>query len=318
VSGTFDAQLENAFRDAAADRDKAKVFKDLAKQHPASAADAVSQGIPQLMQRVRTEARNAHGVDIAAVGWKEKFKQKQHSIGEASLLLGAANNYLVFSRCQSKLDAYTADEALSSEERAAKVCEVGVEALRGIEAATQHYLQEVVSQTEGEAEAYAKNELALRLAGQLATQISVIRNKRLAKALDDLRERNKPASRERFEILLRELYVLAPVIWAEHHVTDWQLRTTRDAVAKEIEHHRPPQTQEAELATFVEREAWLKKARGAGLTPREYELFSLVLSDPRRFLSNDKLNHSEAAGELGVAIGTTKSLWSRIKKTLAA
>ena len=129
------------------------------------------------------------------------------------MLLGAANNYLVYSKCQGKLDAYAVDESLSSEERAAKVCEVGVEALRGIEAATQHYFQEVVGQTEGEAKAYVKNELALRQAGYLVTQISLTKNKQLAKALDDLREGKKPANRERFETLLRELYVRAPEHW---------------------------------------------------------------------------------------------------------
>ena len=35
MSGPFQAQLEEAFQAAAADRDKTKVFKDLARQDPA-------------------------------------------------------------------------------------------------------------------------------------------------------------------------------------------------------------------------------------------------------------------------------------------
>jgi hypothetical protein len=137
--------------------------------------------------------------------------------------------------------------------------------------------------------------------------------------LDDIREHNKPASRERFEALLRELYALAPAAWANHHVTDWQLEATRSTVVKEIERRQPPLAEEVELATFAKREEWLAKGRTAGLPPREYELLRLVLGDPKRFMRGfEKLNHSEAARALGVAEGTTKSLWSRIRKTLAA
>ena len=311
MSGTLDAQLVDAFRSAASDRDEIEAFKDLAKQHPAAAAEAVQGSIPLFMERTRTRARRAHGVDIAAPDWKERFRQEPHALLEASLLLGAANNYSVYSRCQEKLDAYAADESLSSEERAAKVCEVGVEALRGIEAATQHYLQEVVGQTEGEAKAYAKNELALRQAGYLITQISLTKNKQLAKALDYLREGNKPANRERFETLLRELYVRAPEHWAEHHVTDWQLRVTRSAVVKEIESRRSSRTEEAELVAFAERETLLEKAREAGLTPRERELFRFLLDNPGA-------KNADAAHALGVAEGTVRSLKSRIKKALGA
>jgi DNA-directed RNA polymerase specialized sigma24 family protein len=35
-------------------------------------------------------------------------------------------------------------------------------------------------------------------------------------------------------------------------------------------------------------------------------------------LKNGKLNHSEAAHAMGVAVGTTKSLWSRTKKKISA
>ena len=73
-----------------------------------------------------------------------------------------------------------------------------------------------------------------------------------------------------------------------------------------------------DLAAFAERERLLKKAREAALTPREYELFGLVVSDPKRFLRDGKLNHNEAAREMGVAVGTIKSLWSRTRKTLRA
>jgi hypothetical protein len=180
-------------------------------------------------------------------------------------------------------------------------------------------VQEEQYRARGEAARFAKDALATQLAGRLATRISVRTNKPLAKGLDDIREHNKPVRRERFEALLRELYALAPGDWMNHHVTDWQLEATRGAVVKKIERRQTPRAEEVELATFAEWEDLLKRARDAGLIPREYELFSLVLGDPKRFLRRSGgLNCDEAARELGVAGGTIKSLWSRIRETLAA
>src|SRR5918994_1052697 len=184
----FDAKLQSSFDVANAARNRIEEFKQLAKQDPAAAAAKVSKLIPHHMQRVRTQAREAHGVNIAREGWKEYFKQKTEYDIETGLLLLAANHYLVLSRCQTKLDAYAADVTLSKKERAVKVCEVGVKALRGIEQAYLHNLQELQYQTSGEAEKFVKDELATRLVGDLATQISTGVNKRLARALDDVRE----------------------------------------------------------------------------------------------------------------------------------
>jgi DNA-binding CsgD family transcriptional regulator len=309
----FDAKLQASFDVADATRNRIEEFKKLAKQDPAAAAANVSKLIPYHMQRVRTQAREAHGVDIVREGWKEQFKQKLHTEIEAGLLLLAANHYLVLSRCQTKLDTYAADVTLSMEERAVKICEVGVEALRGIEQAYLHNLQELRYQTSGEAEKFVKDELATRLVGDLVTQISVTRNKRLAKALDGIRDHNKPASRERFEALLRELYTLALEAWSEHHVIDWQLKTTRSAVLKKIEQPQTPHVEEGELAMFThaEREALLKRGRDAGLPPSEYELLKLLAANP-------KIPNREAADKLGKSVGTVKKLKHNIKKTLGA
>jgi DNA-binding CsgD family transcriptional regulator len=141
----------------------------------------------------------------------------------------------------------------------------------------------------------------------------VTRNKRLAKALDAIRDHNKPASRERFEALLRELFVHGPEAWSEHHVIDWQLKTTRSAVLKKIEQPQTPRVEEAEQAKFAhaEREALLKRGRDAGLPPSEYELLKLLAANP-------KIGNLEAADRLGKSVGTVKKLKHNIKKTLEA
>jgi DNA-binding CsgD family transcriptional regulator len=315
----FGAKLQASFDDADASRSKIEMFKKLAKQDPAATAAAVCELIPYHMRRVRTQAREAYGVDIAREGWEEQFKKHQRpsaaeaGLAEAGLLLIRANLHLVFSWCQAKLAAIAADRSLSDEEQAAKVCEVGVEAVRGVEQVYLHNLQELRYQTSGEAEKIAKDELATRLAGDLVTQISVTRNKRLAKALDGIRDHNKPARRERFEALRRELYVYGPEAWSEHHVTDWKLETTRSAVLKKIEQPQTPHVEEAELAMFAhaEQEALLKRGRDAGLPPSEYELLKLLAANPR-------IRNREAADRLGKSVGTVKKLKHNIKKTLGA
>jgi hypothetical protein len=318
----FDTRLYDAFLAAAADRDKIKVFKNQARQHPAEAAAAVCSGVPLMIQQKREQAKTLYSVDLADQEWKQQAKQRHLNFVDGVLLLMSANTYLVLTVCQGKLDAYEKDTSLPSEKWATKVCRAGIEYLEATEAILLHALTEISSWAQtvggsGEVEV-AKDAVAQRLAGHLATRTSPTINKRLAKALDEIRDYNKPTGRARLEALLRELYVEAPEVWSKHFRTDWQMRATRTEVAKKLERRQSPPAEEIELAMFADREVLLKRAREAGLPPREYELFRLVMGDPERFLRNGKLNHLEAAHEMGLVVGTIKSFWSRIKNTLAA
>ncbi len=275
-----------------------------------------------MIQHKREQANTLYNVDLADQEWKQDAKQRQLSFVDGVLLLMSANTYLVLTVCQAKLDAYDKDARLSSEEWATKVCQAGIEYLEATEAILLHALTEISSWAQsvggsGEVEV-AKDVMALRLAGHLATRTSPTINKRLAKALDEIRDYNKPTGRARLEALLRELYVEAPEVWRKHSRTDWQMRATRTEVAKTLERRYKPPPEEIKLGMFADREALLKRGREAGLPPREYELFALVIGNPGRFLRNGKLKHREAAQEMDLAEGTIKSLWSRIKKTGAA
>ena len=305
----FAAQLEDAFQAASADRDKIKPFKELASKRPAEAAEVVCKAIPRLMQRVRTQAHGSHGVEIALEGWKEQFKRKQHSHEEAGLLLMAANYYLVYSWCQTKLDAYAADRSLSKEERTTKVCEVGIEALRGTEAVLLHNLQEELARADGEAASFVKDVLALRLAGELPTRISLYINKPLAKGLDDIREHKKPFKRERLETLRRELYNRAPASFAEHHLSDWQLEATRNAVVKKIEVRATPRPPAKDLAAFVDREEMARLAKAAKLSPQELEFYELFITGTKP---------KEVAKQKGVTPDHARQVKHRISNKLRA
>jgi hypothetical protein len=143
VAKDLDARLHATFLAAAADRDKIKAFKDLAKEHPAEAAAAVCDAVPLLLRDKRERVRESHGIDLVNEKYKERAKQTHLNLVDGVLLLMAANTYLVFATCQSKLSAYADDELLSEGDRITKTCTAGIEVLEATEAVLLHALTEL-------------------------------------------------------------------------------------------------------------------------------------------------------------------------------
>jgi DNA-binding CsgD family transcriptional regulator len=313
----FDAGLRASFEAASKERDNVELIKEMSRKQRKELAAGIAATIPHQMEHWREQAARKWGIDIAYPDELKQFRMDEpHSVIGATSLLMRANHYLVFEECLQKLDIYAADASLSEGELAIKVCEIGIEALNAYKGVLIHMHQEltVLASKYGTEEAiqFAREALARQLSGHLATQISM-KNGRLRAALDEIREHKKQAKRERLEVLLRELYILAPEVWAEHHSTDWRLFTTRSAVVKQIEKRLKteamPATEEDELGAFAARERLLKLGRDAGLPPREYELRKLLAENP-------DMPYREAAKSLGVAVGTVGALKARIKKTL--
>jgi hypothetical protein len=156
--------------------------------------------------------------------------------------------------------------------------------------------------------------------------ISLWANPRLRAAVEELRQEDET----RFESLVKAVSSEVMDAWrADLEKRDGQwfqpedLLELRTELVRRVESRvaASRRSEIADLAAFIDSEqtqALLKKGREAGLPPREYELFSLVMSDTERFFKNDRLDHGEAAREMGLAVGTIKSLWSRVRKTLAA
>ncbi len=317
----LDTRLDSAFRAAAKDRAAIEDFKEQARKYPLETAERIVQGVPQRRRNVRENAVASYGIDVSKPETLKDWVPR--SLADEVVALQALNTYGALGAFQRHIEALWADGSLPEGERAAQICEAGIAIFHMEEANLLHTLHEIrcwaVSNSDEKAQRVALEAEALHLAGHLATRIS-LRNGLLRKAVDEIRAQNKPAKRARFEALLRELFIHAPAVWAEYHNDDLNLRATRGAVVREMERagRTTPVQEAAELAAFAERELLLKNAREAGLTPREQELFRLVLGDPKRFFRSSKLNAAEAAREMGVATGTVKSLWARIKKTLAA
>src|SRR5215210_7451638 len=312
MNNELNAQLDSAFRNADEARAKRDLLKQLAEMDPVRTAKFIIDDIPEQRKRTRKEIAASFGVDISdAEGLRGRYSR--FSV-EVVVVHHAWNLYEALGEFQRQIEAVVADAALSEKTQAARICALGVDVLQMLEANLLHSFHEInklaASSSDERARRYTQEALAARLAGHLATRIS-LRNSRLLKALDDIREHNKPPKRERFEALLRELFALAPMIWAGYHNDDLDLRATRSAAVRRIERHDVLVPPEAELTTFAAREAALKRAHDVGLTPRERELFTF-------FVENPQAKNAEAARALGMAEGTVSSLKSRIRKALHA
>jgi DNA-binding CsgD family transcriptional regulator len=310
----FDASLRAKFEVARDFRDKIERIKAMSRE---ATAISFAHSIPDWMEECRAEAAAKWHIDIADRGALGDAHLDPRNLVEVTALLNRVNIYYALGELLGRIKEHADDPSLSAKVLAEKVCDIGIETLEILESAKLHMLQQIriyaESYSSKEAAQMARNVEAQYLAGHLATRISLSRNRRLAKALDDTRKYDGPTSRERFKALLRELFIEAPQIWNERHNTDWRLRATRNAVVRKVEQRlsaRPPSpTEETELATFAVREALLKRGREAGLPPREYELLKLLVEKP-------KISSREAGQRLGLSAGAVRTLKVRINRTL--
>jgi hypothetical protein len=178
----FDAWLDDGLRAADADRSKVEEFKKQARRHPVETASRVTESIPLLMGQLHDRAVDLYGVDIANLEGLEVPTPLDPN--DEIVLLMMANTYLTLREQRRKVVEYGADTSLSSQQRATKICEVGVEALQTPEAVLLNSLHEIQVHARSfgseEAALVAKEAAAQALASRLATRVSLTRNKRLS------------------------------------------------------------------------------------------------------------------------------------------
>ncbi len=313
----FHTDVEKAFRKAAKHRDVVAKIKKHADNNSELLATRIVEIVPDRLRETRVAVFEAFGVDLADS--KAVRNYKASSVAEWQIISWHATRYQVYSAFLRLVGQYALDPTLTGVRSAQAVCKAFIEAM-------ERHLHTVVLDFDElykkvPKEGFPEEELAKVLSGIVATRTSLHMNPRLRAAIDGCREhsRGKSARRERFEALLKELPAEVLDVWKETAHPLGTLSEIRTEVARRLEQQSSKRSVEVELAAFADREKLLKRAKGAGLTPREYQLFSLVLGNPERLLRrNYKLNHSEAAQAMGVAVGTTKSLWSRTKKKIFA
>jgi len=303
----FDARLRQVHKQQRQYDNTGKELKAYFEANPRRAAQALLLSLPAQLDVWRQYAVSRFGVDLE--DREQRKAQRWANVAEAWEYALLALKYDTFNSALSYMTMLR-DTEETGERLARLVCAAFILAwsrIPGMVAATIEAFVKAAPQV--------TNETGLEeyLTSHVVTHTSMWTNRRLRAGIDELREEGE----SRFERLLKELPAEVAAAY-DKMSRDWgDLMDLRTEVARRLE-KRDPRSDVKELAAFADREKLLKRAKDAGLTPKEYQLFALVAGDPGRFLKNGKLNHSEAAHAMGVAVGTTKSLWSRTKKKIFA
>ena len=306
----FHSDVEESHRAAKRHRKVLDTLKKHARENPELLAMRIVEVVPDSLKRTCSEALEELGLDLADVEAVRSYEA--YSVAEWQVVAWLATSYQIYSAFLRLVGRYYRDPNLTGVRSAQAVCEAF------IEAAERHLYTVALDFDELRKklpeERFPHEELAKVLSGILATRTSLHSNPPLRAAIDERREysRDKSAKRERFEQLLEDLPAQVLEVWEEAAHPLGDLYEMRTEVARRLGKRESKPRPEVELATFADHEKLLKQAKDAGLPPREYELFKL------RVVENPGMSLREAAQRMGIAEGTAKSLWSRIKRTLLA
>jgi hypothetical protein len=305
----LEARIRDAHKKLRRYDNSLKELKAYFDERPNASAQALLHSLPDQLAVWRQYAWSRFGVDME--DWEQRQNHNWNYLADAWEYTLLAIKYDAFNYAL-ELMIMLRDTGERGERLARLVCGAFLLAwsrIPGIMAVTIETYQKAVPHIANEAG------LAEFLTAHLATHTSLRRNFSLRAGIDERREEGE----SRFARLLKELPAEALEAYDERPRSWGDLMDIRTEVARRLEKRDPPKWNANELAAFADREELLKRGKDAGLTPREYQLFALVMRDPERFLRrNYKLNHTEAAQAMGVAVGTTKSLWSRTKKKIFA
>jgi predicted DNA-binding protein (UPF0251 family) len=304
----FHSEVEKTFEAATKYRDVATAIKKQARENPESLASKIVEVVPDCLKKTRLEVLEWWGVDLADAEAVGNFEAK--SVAEWQLVQWLATRHQLYSAFLRLAGRYLRDPELTDVRSAQAVCDAFVEAVECHLYTIPLDFDELRKKLPNED--FPGEELAKVLTGIVATRTSLHSNPPLRAALDERREyaRDKSAKRERFEQLLDELPAQVLEVWEETKHPLGNLSAVRTEVARRMGKKRSSPPVEVELAKFADNKKVLKKVREAGLPPREYELFKL------RKVDNPGMTLREAAQRMGIAEGTAKSSWSRIKRTL--
>ena len=304
----FQTDVEKSHRAAKRHRKVIDALKKHTRENPELLAMRIVEVDPDSLKRTRSEALSQLGLDLADDEAVRSYEA--YSVAEWQVVSWLATYYRIYSAFLHLVMRYYRDPNLTGLRSAQAVCDAF------LEAAERHLYTVALDFDELRKklpeERFPNEELAKVLSGIIATRTSLHSNPPLRAAIDERREysRDKSAKRERFEQLLEDLPAQVLEVWEEvaHPLGDpYEMRTE---VARRLGKRESKPRLEVELATFADHEKLLKQAKAAGLPPREYELFKL------RVVENPGMSLREAAQRMGIAEGTAKSLWSRIKRTL--
>lgn len=301
----FEAVLREQHKLARQFDDHLKDNAEYFKQNLPDLTRHLLHAMPQQMDAWREEALKKYAYDLEQHRWISSPEESLKSVKNAQALIALANHYDTY-RLVMKLWEMFVEIGLSGERLQRAVCQSVIEAYRQRPGLAANRIEALEAAMPNFPKGLA---VSVYLTAHAAVHTSLHKNLRLRAVIDERRTDGE----SRFSRLLKELP--AEVFAAyQARVAGWgDLMDVRTEAARRLEKTKPqPNVQDTqELATFAARETAIKKARLAGLTSREHELFRFLLENPGA-------KNAEAARVLGVAEGTVRSLKSRIKKALDA
>jgi hypothetical protein len=283
-----------------------KETADYFRENLADSTRYLLSAVPQQMDAWEREAIEKYGYDLERREWVSDAKQFISSARVAKGFVGLLNTYYTYWLVIEQWKFFV-QSGMRGEPLQAAVCHSLIEAYRQRPGIAAKGIEALEAGMPGFPPGLA---LSVYLTTHVATHTSLRINGRLRARMKELRADDESG----FSRLLKELPAEVLAAYRERDFGWGNLMDVRTEAARSLEKagaktEMRPQTQE--LATFAEREALLKKARLAGLTAREHELFKF-------FLENRRASNADAARALGVAEGTIRSLKSRIKKAIYA
>jgi DNA-binding CsgD family transcriptional regulator len=160
----------------------------------------------------------------------------------------------------------------------------------------------------------SRAELVKVFAAFFVAHISLGANKRLRKAINDLKGQDE----KQFERLVIEVATEVVPTWREKR-EGWKgrffdpddLMEIRTEITRTIEKRlTPPRAADlVDLAAFADKEKLLQRAKIAGLTPQEMQVFRLWIENPA-------LKNQELGERLGISAGHVRVIKHRIKNSL--
>jgi hypothetical protein len=301
-----------------------KDFERRAENDPKGCAEEAQREIIDGTRRLQRIFKEAFGVDFEQA-FKDTFyltPDQRHAIRETAVLPShpvACELFLLwlywlhfhrltlgfFLRCLQAPDR-------SREDRARDMCSCFI---RHQQASWCTYLIVADDVAERFPEHTVQQALVEQFTAFFVAHTSLHRNKRLWKAINELKEQNETY----FERLIKEVSGEVLAVWREKR-TGWKgryfqpsdLMEMRTEVVRRLEKRNSKPPIEAELAEFLSHEelqGLLKQGREAGLPPQEFELYKLLVTEPG-------LKNREYGTRLGISANHVSVLKTRIKKTL--
>jgi DNA-binding CsgD family transcriptional regulator len=296
----FEAVLREQHKRARHFDDELRSLTAYFRENPSMHALALLFLVPRQMDVWQQEALARFGYDLENRKMRTEFAID--TIQEALELFRLMTHYYTYDRAMEHWAAL-ADNGLSGEQQAMKVCAAFIEAYSERPGLAAYGVELVEA---GLPDRLKGLLLSTYLTGYLATHTSLHSNYRLRHSIDKLRE----VGESRFTRLLKELSAEALAAYRDKPRNFGNLMDIRTETARRLEKRdAPPDLQD--LANFADRENLLTQAKAARLSPQELEVFKLCTEKPT-------LKYREIGAQLGISTSQVGVIKHRIKHKLAA